>query len=53
MVSKEIEELSKEYLKRSLSKEGQKISRENRKRILREFRKKEGIFSPEENKAWN
>ena len=52
ITTKEIKKLSDEYLSISLSKEGQKVMRENRKRILKELRNKEGIFSLEEDEAW-
>jgi len=52
IITEEIKKLSDEYLKISLSKEGQKVMRENRKRILKERRNKEGIFSLEEDEAW-
>jgi len=52
IMTEEIKKLSDEYLTISLSKEGQKVMRENRKRILKERRNKEGIFSLEEDEAW-
>ena len=53
MVSEETQKLSDEYLERCLSKEGQKISRQNRKLLLKEYKTNTGIFSPEENEFWS
>lgn len=57
MISKEIEEVSEKKLIEKAhffihSKEGQRWMKENKKRLRKAYKNKEGIFSEEEDEMW-